>query len=297
MSFNNQGNGAVQVLLRFRSRSKCHHLRPMRYLALLLVVLGLGSIFIQPAGAASGYIVTNTTNPVHTYNRPDPTSGIVRSLARGTSIGITCQADGKTTTVRHVSTNVWDQVTVNGAPAGFLSDYYASTSAVNAFSPGLVPCGGSTSPPSSPPAGPVLTPSPWLAAPNAVAAFAMAASQIGHTNSPAGHSWAGWCDNFVAFAYGLAHSGYATATDQYNDLDSRGLSHPGDVNPPLGALVFVDYWDTSLQQDIGHVAFSFGGGQLISTPPKDGEGVYVTSIAELSKSLTYRGWTYAYFRT
>jgi hypothetical protein len=74
-----------------------------------------------------------------------------------------------------------------------------------------------------------------------------------HTNGDlvdSNHPWNGWCDNFVAHAYGRSASGYATAIAHYNNLNSRGLIH-NNQNPPAGALVF--YSVVAVNGNAGHV--------------------------------------------
>lgn len=61
--------------------------------------------------------------------------------------------------------------------------------------------------------------------------------------------WHRLCDRLVCRAYGHANSGYPTATAHWNDLQARGLAHPGDRCPPLGAF---EFWST--RHIAGHVA-------------------------------------------
>lgn len=115
-----------------------------------------------------------------------------------------------------------------------------------------------------------------------------AASQVGQTTQPAGSEfagrpWAGYCEHFVGWVYGRWASGHATAIAHYNYLNGLGMIHPGDTNPPPGALVFYN-----LGAD-GHVAYSFGGGQIITTPAAAGQAVYVTTVGHFGN---YLGWSY-----
>jgi hypothetical protein len=120
-------------------------------------------------------------------------------------------------------------------------------------------------------------------------ALAWARSVIGqtHTNGDLGdsnHQWNGWCDNFVAHAYGRASSGYATAIAHYNALNARGLMHTTGT-PPAGALVF--FAGAAINKYAGHVMLS------------EGNGSYITSAATVRRvSLSwpgapYLGWSYA----
>lgn len=120
-------------------------------------------------------------------------------------------------------------------------------------------------------------------------ALAWAQSVLGqtHTNGDLGdsnHQWNGWCDNFVAHAYGRASSGYGTAIQHFNSLNARGLINTGS-NPPAGALTF--YAAAAINGNAGHVMLS------------EGNGNYITSAAQVSRvsqswpGATYLGWSYA----
>jgi hypothetical protein len=95
----------------------------------------------------------------------------------------------------------------------------------------------------------------------------------------------GWCLLFVASAYGskLKNGPYGDtvrAIDWWNSSKDR---HPGDTNPPRGALVF---WST-YAKGTGHAALSLGNGYAISTQFY-GAGVHVIKIA--SYAQYYAGW-------
>lgn len=61
--------------------------------------------------------------------------------------------------------------------------------------------------------------------------------------------------------------------------------HPGDRNPPRGALVFF----RSLAGAPGHVAISLGGGQMISTYDGRTPGIHIMAISSYDPSR-YLGW-------
>jgi cell wall-associated NlpC family hydrolase len=95
----------------------------------------------------------------------------------------------------------------------------------------------------------------------------------------------GLCLGFVASAYGnkLKNGPYGQtvrAIDWWNSSKDR---HPGDTNPPRGALVF---WST-YASGTGHAALSLGNGYAISTQ-FDGAGVHVIKIS--SYPTHYAGW-------
>jgi hypothetical protein len=108
-----------------------------------------------------------------------------------------------------------------------------------------------------------------------------------HTNGDLGdsnHPWDGWCDNFVAHAYGRAASGYATAIAHYNHMNSQGLiSTTG--TPPSGALVF--YAAASINGYAGHVMLSEGNGNYITTAPT------IRRVSLTWPGATYLGWSWA----
>ena len=118
---------------------------------------------------------------------------------------------------------------------------------------------------------------------------AFAGREVGSQYEPDGVTpWSGNCDHFAAFVYGLPYSGYASAQAHFKDLQQRGMVHT-DTNPPLGALVFF-----AISMPYGHVAFSYGNGNLISTPASKTQAVYKTTIAGFRN---YEGWSWPYFRT
>jgi cell wall-associated NlpC family hydrolase len=82
----------------------------------------------------------------------------------------------------------------------------------------------------------------------------------------------------------MANSGYNTALEHASSLTDRGLLHAGDLAAPFGALVFYN------TAGGGHVAFSLGQRQIITTPAKSGQSVYQTTIDHFP---AYLGWSWA----
>ena len=110
-----------------------------------------------------------------------------------------------------------------------------------------------------------------------------------------GDSYAGWCQMFVYDVYlnagidigpsGGSAYGYWTS--------HASLQHPGDTNPPRGALV---YWGQSKGNASGHVGISLGSGEIISSysypqTTADPDAVHEFSIAARDAGgYTYLGW-------
>lgn len=100
----------------------------------------------------------------------------------------------------------------------------------------------------------------------------------------------GRCDEWVARYYGYSSSGYATAASHWAAIPTSE-KHPGDANPPAGALVF---WGGGA----GHVAISTGNGNVVSTDyPRSGI-TSETSISSISNGWgkSYLGWSVPVFQ-
>ncbi|MFF9157610.1 M23 family peptidase [Streptomyces sp. NPDC014846] len=102
----------------------------------------------------------------------------------------------------------------------------------------------------------------------------------------------GWyrrCDNFVSQAYGWGSSGSASANVHWSRLVHMGLAHPGDNNPPPGALLFYDTGESA-----GHVALYLGG-DMVASNDILGAGtigiVHREDVTDGTWRLRYRGWT------
>ena len=72
--------------------------------------------------------------------------------------------------------------------------------------------------------------------------------------------------------------------------------HPGDANPPAGALVFWGPADIGgYDNPDGHVALSLGGGEVISTAERNFTGVHTFTIAARNAAgYPYLGWMMPY---
>lgn len=106
-----------------------------------------------------------------------------------------------------------------------------------------------------------------------------------------GPTWYRWCLRFAAAAYGRSSAGSPLAIGHYRSMPPQ-MRHPGDRNPPPGALM---YWDTG--GAAGHVALYLGDGQIASNDilrPGYIDVVDATAI-ESRWGATYLGWTPPYF--
>lgn len=95
------------------------------------------------------------------------------------------------------------------------------------------------------------------------------------------------CDHLAGEAWGYANSGYETAREHWAIMVATSHAHPGDIHPPLGALLF---WDTGLY---GHVATYVGDGMIVTNMYGDiGYGVYEIPASDISKvwGAPYLGW-------
>jgi hypothetical protein len=216
----------------------------------------------QPAAAAGTYATTGTVNV-----RSGPGTGYasIGTAATGATFTLICQWQGGT----NVNGNAtWDQVSFANGLVGAIADYWTTTPSWNSYAPGTGPCSASST--------------------REQRALAWARSVIGQssTNGDLGdsnHPWDGWCDNFVAHAYGRSASGYPTAIAHFNSLNSRGLMHSGSA--PAGALVF--FAAAPINGNAGHVMIA------------EGDGNYITSAATVRRvalswpGATYLGWSYA----
>jgi hypothetical protein len=100
--------------------------------------------------------------------------------------------------------------------------------------------------------------------------------------------WYHLCDRYVANAYGLSHSGYVSAKIHWSQIPAK-YKHPGNTNPPAGALVF---WSVGVY---GHAALSVGGGNISTTHRNHGTPTTM-SLAQANKEMPgYYGWAEPYF--
>ena len=219
---------------------------------------GAAGMQVQPGvqAAVAGYRVYNT-GKAHLQERSGPSQKypVVRKLTVGTPVDISCQDYGQAIN----GSSIWDRL----SDGGWVSDFYISTPGHGVFSPGIPQCGASSSSGS-----------------REQRAIEWARAQIGQTTQPDGRPWNGWCDRFVANAYGLPNSSYITAYEHWLTLANRKLVHPHDTNVPAGALAF---YNNAIG---GHVMLSEGNGWFVSTGP----AVYETKLS--SGFGTYLGWAY-----
>jgi hypothetical protein len=89
----------------------------------------------------------------------------------------------------------------------------------------------------------------------------------------------GYCERAVETAFGTTGV-YPSAFAHWLDAYRNGRAHPGDLDPPRGAIVF---WAVAMP--LGHVGISLGDGRFVSTSVRGGIGV-----AELSYFPAYLGW-------
>lgn len=119
---------------------------------------------------------------------------------------------------------------------------------------------------------------------DAAAAVAWAKAAI---NS--GESFPGLCDHFAGLAFGLAHSGYETATQHWEQSPDKHT----DNRPDVGSLVFF-----KTGQAAGHVAIVTGydkqGEPLIVTTHTNGGKPTEMRLADTG--LDYEGWTAPVFQ-
>ena len=122
------------------------------------------------------------------------------------------------------------------------------------------------------------------ASPATDGALAWARSQLGAA------TYQGWCLQFVYDAYqagGGVDIGVApSAVDWWNAHPD--VQHPGDVNPPAGALVF---WGPTSYNPYGHVALAEGGDIVISSEERAITTIHEFSIADRNATgYPYLGW-------
>lgn len=195
--------------------------------------------------------------------------------ADGTQVTIICQTwSGDVVGPR--ANHVFDQVAYPARSAStWIPDaYVAGTAAANNFTPGIARCGG-TAPAPTPPS-------------NAAAekAIGWISARIGST------AYDGYCLAAVYQAYLSAGRNitaglpYAQSHDTaYSYWTVAANRHPGDRNPPRGALVFF----RSAAGAPGHVAISLGGGQMISTYDGRTLAIHTMAISSYDPSR-YLGW-------
>jgi hypothetical protein len=200
-----------------------------------------------PARAATTYQVANTNGiGLNVRSGPAGSDAVVGHLAQGQSISITCQTTGTDMN----GSSIWDQLT----GGGYISDYYTTTPVYAGYSPGLPQC------PPAPAASRAAQAIAWYQA---------------HAGSAA---YEDYCELAAETAYATSGQ-YPSAIADWQDAVSRGTAHPGDLNPPAGALVFWNipgyayghvgiaagdgtFWATSVNGAIGHQSLPYFTGYL-----------------------------------
>lgn len=222
-------------------------------LAVLVTPLALAASPSMAAG--SGTVSTGGNYGLNVRSAPNTSSSIVRSLPNGSGVTLNCWLNGQAVNGRWGTTTLW-----HSAAGGYISDGFVYTG-TNGPAPGEPQCGS--------------TPAPSTKADRALS---WARGQLGATG------WNGWCDRFVANAYGKSNSGYNTAYAHYLNMKSRGLIHTTGT-PPAGALAF--YGPTAGNGYAGHVQLSEGNGNYITT------AATVRRVSLTWPGAPYLGWSYA----
>lgn len=102
------------------------------------------------------------------------------------------------------------------------------------------------------------------------------------------------CDYVTGAVWGYKNTGYDTAWNQWLALEaiSPPIAHPGDRNPPVGAVLFYGTGKP------GHAAVYLGNNKVLSTDVLNVEthrvgGVYITDASKIENgpwNLQYAGW-------
>lgn len=247
-------------------------MRFIKHFLIVMVMAIFGSLLLGTSLAgAVGYNVTGTGGVgLRARSGPSLSAGVVRTLPEGAAIDITCQTTGDD--VR--GSRIWDRL----SDGSYISDFYTTTPVYAAYSPGIPVCGAST------PAPPKPTPKPPVVQTREQKAITWA---NGQKNSV---SYIGFCDRFVAQAYGKTNSGYWTASAHLAALALRGEMHYRDWNPPAGSLVF--YFPGPKNAWGGHVMISTGDGKAISSEHwVSGKRLGVGSVSIRTTTFgLYAGW-------
>lgn len=233
------------------------HMTHLAKVANIIPALAGMLIFSGTAAAdTSGYHVANTQGfGVTVRSGPSQQTLATGHLTEGAAISIACQTTG--TDVN--GSRIWDRLNTGG----YVSDYYTTTPGVGNFSPGVARCDTTPTPPG--PAGGDL---------------GRANQAIGWFQARNGSTAYEWrCETAVEEAYG-SHR-YYSALDDWRDAVGRGAAHPGDLNPPRGALVFwnITQW--------GHVGIARGDGTVVATNVNNHIGA-----TSLSYFKNYLGWAW-----
>jgi uncharacterized protein YraI len=245
-------------------------MRHIKHFLILVAMCLMGTLLVGVSSAqAASYNVTGTGGVgLRARSAPNTSSSIIRVIPEGGAIDIVCQTQGEN--VR--GSTIWDKL----SDGSYISDFYTTTPVYAGYSPGLPVCGSSSPTPPKPKPQPSKT--------REQKAIEWAKSQMNSTK------YIGYCDRFVAAAYGKPNSGYWTAAFHMAAMAKRGEMHYRDWNPPAGALVF--YAPGSKNAWGGHVMISTGDGYGISSEHWSASrrlGVGRVSIRTTTFG-TYAGW-------
>jgi uncharacterized protein YraI len=208
--------------------------------------LGTGTL---TASAATGTVVTDSGQGVAIRSGNATSFGSVGTQPNG-PVEIDCQIYGEPVTGKYGRSLVWDHI----PGKGYITDSY-----VNTGSSGLI--------------APLCTSNPR--ADNAIAWYA---ARNGST------AFQGYCEMAAENSYGKTAI-WASAKADWNDAVARGVAHPGNLNPPKGALVF---WD--LAAPYGHVGVAKGDGTFWATSVSGAIGTRT-----LPYFNSYLGWAWPNF--
>ncbi|MGD9529243.1 NlpC/P60 family protein [Pseudonocardia sp.] len=192
----------------------------------------------------------------------------------GTPITIICQTwspDGVGPRANHIFNRV--VYPARSEPTWIPDAYVSGSAAANVFTTGIARCDASA-------------PAPVAPTPAADTAIAWMNVRMGS------HQFDGYCLAAVYQAY-LAAGRDITAglptgparDSAYSYWTIARNRHPGDRNPPRGALVFF----RSAAGAPGHVAISLGGGQMITTWDGRTAGIHTMPISGYDPAR-YLGW-------
>ncbi len=202
---------------------------------------------------------------------PNTHSSVIGSLPANAEIGIDCQTNGDNISGPAGTTSMWYHVPSKG---GFVSGAFVSGA-------GSYPGCGNIPTPSGGDCSAGLS--------NPRSCSEAVAWATAHLTNSYNSEYRGLCDHFVGLAYGRSASGFDTAYIHWQTTPDR-FKHPGDRNPPPGALCF---FKTSAA---GHACLSTGGGGIISTDWGCSGCLGRTSISQIEASWgPYLGWTAPYF--
>jgi uncharacterized protein YraI len=216
--------------------------------ALVGGVAAVGAVTL-PAHAATGTVVTDSGTGVAIRSGNATSFASVGNQPNG-AVEIDCQIYGEPVTGKFGRSLVWDHI----PGKGFITDAY-----VNTGSTGLI--------------APLCTSNP-----RADKAIAWYAARSGST------AYQGLCEKAAENSYGKDLV-WGSAKIDWNDAVSRGMAHPGDLNPPKGALVF---WD--LAAPYGHVGVAKGDGTFWATSVSGAIGT-----RSLPYFNSYLGWAWPNF--